>query len=77
MYVQILKLLKHGDATCDEVELALRMRHQTASARFTEMHKSGFVEYNGKTRPTRSGRSAHVYVLTSAGEAWVTLNANK
>lgn len=46
------------DATCDEVEIALSMNHQTCSARFTELKASReIVEGEGK-RPTRTGCKA-------------------
>lgn len=49
-------------ATCDEVEHALRMRHQTASARITELRKAKQVLATERRRPTWSGRTAAVYV---------------
>lgn len=51
-----------GGATCDEVEEKLGLRHQTASARLWELHKAGLVVDSGRTRKTRSGRSAVVWV---------------
>ena len=50
----------HG-ATCDEIEVALGMRHQSASARITELRRGGKIEAVGK-RPTRTGSKAAVYV---------------
>lgn len=52
-----------GGATCDELEVALNMRHQTASARLTELGKLGRIVPNGK-RDTRSGRKAVVWEVT-------------
>ncbi len=48
-------------ATSDEVELALGLTHQTASARLTEAKKQDRLVLNG-TRKTRSGRNAGVLV---------------
>lgn len=48
-------------ATCDEVEVALNMRHQSCSARITELRKSDAIKSIGK-RPTRTGSNAAVYV---------------
>lgn len=48
-------------ATCDEVEAALGMTHQTASARVHELMRAGVIEPVGK-RKTRSGRGATVWV---------------
>lgn len=49
-------------ATCDEVEAALGMRHQTASARIRELALSGAISDSGKRRLTRSRRGAVVWV---------------
>lgn len=49
--------------TCDEVEVALDMRHQTASARCKELRDAGTILDSGRTRPTRSGRQAVVLVV--------------
>jgi DNA-binding transcriptional ArsR family regulator len=58
----------YGGATCDELEVALDMRHQTASARITELRKDGLIVDTGLRRATRSGRSARVYeIVTAAG----------
>lgn len=51
------------NATCDEVEVALRMRHQTASARIRELVLYRQLADSGLRRLTRSGRTARVYVL--------------
>lgn len=48
--------------TCDQVEEALELRHQTASARIVELVGSGDLVKTDRTRPTRSGRAAAVYV---------------
>jgi hypothetical protein len=49
-------------ATCDEIEVALRMRHQNASARLRELSLGEWIRDSGERRPTRSGRRARVYV---------------
>jgi predicted transcriptional regulator len=48
-------------ATCDEIEVALDMRHQTASARLRELFLGGLVYTTDECRLTRSRRRAHVY----------------
>lgn len=48
--------------TDDEVEQALGMRHQTASARRRGLVIDGLVVDSGRTRKTRSGRAATVWV---------------
>lgn len=59
--------------TCDEIEVALGLRHQTASARVRELAKAGAIRSawqagppnlrHKKTRLTRSGRSAQVWIV--------------
>lgn len=57
-----------GGATCDEVEVGLGLRHQTASARVYELANKGLIIDSGLRRRTRSGRRAAVYVATGVGE---------
>lgn len=52
--------------TCDEVEVLLDLRHQTASARLRELVRLGAVVDSGRRRPTRTGRNATVLVHVSA-----------
>jgi predicted transcriptional regulator len=54
-------------ATCDEVEQAMRLTHQTASARINELMNAGKIREGGR-RKTRSGRSATVWVVPAAGQ---------
>ena len=49
-------------ATDDELEVALDMRHQTASARRRELVLQGAIIDSGRRRKTRSGRFAKVWV---------------
>lgn len=49
-------------ATDDEVEAALKMRHQTASARRRELVLQDAVRDSGQRRRTSSGRQATVWV---------------
>ena len=51
-------------ATCDAIECALDMRHQTASARVNELRNGGFIFDSGERRNTRSGRKATVWLAT-------------
>tara|TARA_A100001035_G_scaffold233752_1_gene196582 strand:+ start:157 stop:480 length:324 start_codon:yes stop_codon:yes gene_type:complete len=53
-------------ATDDEIEQALGMRHQTASARRRELVLIGLVMDSGERRATRSGRTATVWVRPPA-----------
>jgi hypothetical protein len=48
--------------TCDELEAYLSLTHQTCSARVRELVLRGDVLDSGKTRKTRSGRAATVWI---------------
>jgi hypothetical protein len=50
------------DATCDEVEIALEMNHQTCSARFSELKREGIIVPTVK-RATRTGCKAQAWRL--------------
>ncbi len=62
---QVLGFIKkrgeHG-STDSEIEIALGMKHQTASARRRELVLLGRVEHNGDFRLTDSRRRARVWV---------------
>ena len=51
----------HG-ATCDELEVATGLTHQTCSARVHELMRLGAIVEGGR-RKTRSGRAAIVWVV--------------
>lgn len=53
---------KHYGATSDEVEQALGLSHQTASARMTELKALKMINDSGLSRKTRSHRKAGVWV---------------
>lgn len=53
-------------ATCDEVEVALGLRHQTASARIRELFLLGRIKDGEWERRTRSNRWAVVWVDVEA-----------
>ncbi len=52
----------HEGATCDEIEFAMGLAHQTASARLKGLSDKGLIKDSGARRKTRSGRAARVYV---------------
>jgi len=56
----VARLRSRGEHTCDELEVVLGLRHQTASARCSELLAMGSIERTGYTRETRSGRKAAV-----------------
>lgn len=48
--------------TCDEIEKATKIKHQTASARIRELRDDNMIVDSGYRRNTRSGRAAAVYI---------------
>jgi len=48
-------------ATCDELEQAFGISHQTASARCRELNMTGKIYDSEQRRPTRTGRKAIVW----------------
>ena len=59
MRTKLYDALKRRPSTCEELEDRFGMKHQTVSARLSELKRDGLVEKVG-TRPTSSGRSAAV-----------------
>lgn len=49
--------------TCDEIEIASGLTHQTASARVNELMRAGSITASGR-RLTRSGRRAITWTAT-------------
>ena|SRR3990167_1207979 len=54
----------HAGATCENVEDALGLAHQSASARLSELLKENRIEIIGKG-VTRSNRSCRTYGVTA------------
>lgn len=50
-------------ATCDEVEVALGMSHQTCSARFADLKDIGSITTLGVVRRTRTGARAIAWLI--------------
>lgn len=67
--LQLIAERRNHGATDDEIEHALGLRHQTASARRNELVKDGWIVKSQMERPTSSGDMAVVWVLTEAGRA--------
>jgi predicted transcriptional regulator len=57
--------LASGSMTCEEVERATGLSHQTVSARISEMARAGEITATDERRVTSSGRTARVYQLGS------------
>jgi predicted transcriptional regulator len=69
LQVEILNhIIAAEGATCDELERALGLRHQTASARIHELVKVGLLRDSGTKRRTASGRSAVVWAHVKKDE---------
>lgn len=62
------EIAARGGLTCDEVEVALDMRHQTVSARVNELMNQGLIADSGLRRKTRSGAQAAVWVVADHRE---------
>lgn len=62
-------LVERGPAgsTADECEIALDLRPQTGSARFSELTAQGRIIRTDRRRPTRSGRNAFVHLHPEQG----------
>jgi hypothetical protein len=66
-------------STSEETEIALGLKHQTVSARYTELREWGYIEYwcDGGNIPierdTVSGRGACVHITTKMGKDAVEL----
>jgi hypothetical protein len=60
---ETLSMLGRYGATSDELELMLDLRHQTCSARLSDMKRDQLVVPSGMTRRTRSGSPADVIIL--------------
>lgn len=50
-------------ATCEEIELALDLRHQTCSARISELKAEGIIQDSGRKRQTSTGSEAAVLIV--------------
>ena len=57
---KVLEAIRECPSTCDELEQALALTHQTCSAAVNNLMNKGLIVASGY-RPTRSGRSARVW----------------
>ena len=75
MALRILQFVapKNG-ATCDECMIALRLPHQSASARYHELVRVGCLVRTGKKRRTQSGSLAWVHRDSSNADFTKFLN---
>jgi hypothetical protein len=72
----LLELYERG-MTDDELEVTLKMRHQTVSACRRGLVIKDLVVPTGDTRPTRSGRKANVWEVTEIGKQQAGLILNR
>lgn len=65
MKIRILEMIAASSdgLTADECELALKGQHQSVSARIYDLVNEGAIVESGRSRATRTGRLARVYVL--------------
>ena len=63
-FIQMATNAMSGGLTCDQVEIYSFGSHQTVSARIRELAKDGRIKDSGKTRKTRSGRKAVVWIAS-------------
>jgi len=64
---RVLITIEQRASTCDELEAALGLSHQTVSARVWELRRLGLVADEGLRRQTRSGRAAKVWARVWGG----------
>jgi hypothetical protein len=70
LVLDFIRLQGMTGATDDECEIYLKLRHQTASARRRELVLKDYIIDSERTRPTRSGRQATIWVVNDRrGEA--------
>lgn len=66
--MQIFDLIAmRGGLTCDEVEVELNLRHQTASCFIRFLTQDGYLRDSGDRRITRAGRKAIVWETARYG----------
>jgi len=62
-----------GGKTCDEIEVELSMRHQTASCFIRVLTRDKCLRDSGKRRMTRAGRQAIVWETARYGNEQLKL----
>lgn len=62
--IELVRVRGGSGITCDEAEVALRLPHQTCSARFSELKADGVLLPTEMTRQTRRNAPARVMVLS-------------
>jgi predicted transcriptional regulator len=72
--IQFLHSKGNYGATCDELEIALNLTHQTASARIADLKRLGIIQESKATRLTRSKRKASVCMLSSSSDSLLHSN---
>ena len=63
----IIRSCNHNGITCEEIELSHDWKHQTVSARISELKRDGEIIANGK-RQTTSGCMASIYFVKTKGQ---------
>ena len=57
-----IRSMTQKGATCDEIQVMLKLRHETASGFIRFLTQDGFLIDSGDRRKTRTGRSAIVWM---------------
>jgi hypothetical protein len=65
---RVLAFIAATPSTCDEIEVALYLPHQTASARCNDLKRMGLIVDSEQRRPTRAGCKAAVWRAVSASD---------
>lgn len=69
VYQKIIKALERlGSASSEQISVYLTMDHCKIHKRTSEMEKLGMIFRPGHRVPTKSGRSAFVWALSSCGQ---------
>jgi hypothetical protein len=79
MALRLFQALQSHPSTCEELERQLDLKHQTASARLSELRTAGCIRPTGQTRPSSSLTDSDVYETVPGAtfahyEAWRTQN---
>lgn len=62
--LEAIKAAGSRGLVCDEAERITGLTHQCCSARFRGLEQRGLIRRTEDKRPTRSGRSAAVYLVS-------------
>jgi len=70
------EIKRHGGMTCDELEISMELRHQTASCFIRVLTKEGLLRATDERRRTRTGRGAIVWKVVEPPPAGPPVQKN-